>query len=243
MNRLTACINFQTKSMIKSSVIFMAIYFIVSIVLFSMTMVSFQYSSNGSFTTGFYIGAGIFIFVYVIASYKEMFNYLLMFGNTRKNILLSFVITSAAMSVSFSIISSLVTLSEKAVSMVFGVSRPNSISLLNLIYRNTGLTSESLWLAAFFFLICSFSLLYGVLAYKFGNVFITVFWVCFGLAFIGLPTLLDSNTFRVISEVFTFFFRVGSEHGILLAPINFIATSVVLCIASFLASRRQPQAA
>jgi hypothetical protein len=243
MNRLTECINLQLKSIIKSSVIFMAIYFAVSIVLFSMTMISFQYNSNGSFTTGFYIGAGIFIFVYVIASYKEMFNYLLMFGNTRKNILLSFVITSAALSVSFSIISTLVTLAEKAVSMIFGFSRPNSINLLNLIYKNSGFASETLWLAAFFFLICSFSLLYGALAYKLGNVFITIFWVCFGLAFIGLPALLDTSSFKVIGEAFTFFFRFGSEHGILLAPINFIAASAILCITSFLASRRQPQAA
>ncbi len=242
MNRLTACINFQMKSMVRSSVIFLIIYFAASVALLSMFILSLGNGSGGSFTSGLYIGGGIFIFVYVIAAYKEMFNYLLMFGNTRKNILLSSIITSAVMSVFFSVISTLVTLAEEAVSKVFGLGRPDSISLLNLIYKDTGLFSESLWLAAFFFLICSFSLLYSALAYKLGNVFITLFWVCFGLAFIGLPALIDMNTFKVIAKAITSFFRVGAEHGILLAPINFIAASVILSIAAYLASRRQPQA-
>lgn len=243
MNRLTACINFQIKAMVKSSLIFLAIYIAASVTLLSMFMISFNNSSGGSFTSGFYIGGGIFIFVYVIASYKEMFNFLLMFGNTRKNILLSTIITSAVMSVLFSVLSAIVVLAEEAISKILGFSNPGSISLINLIYKDTNLFSESIWLAAFFFLICLFSLLYGALAYKFGNAFITLFWVSFGLAFTGLPALIDMNTFKVIAEVITSFFRVGSEHGILLAPVNFIAASLVLSIAAFLVSRRQPQAA
>jgi hypothetical protein len=153
------------------------------------------------------------------------------------------IVTSAAMSVLFSALSALAALADEVMPKVFGFGLPGSISILNLIYKNTGLFSESIWLAAFFFLIYSFSLLYGALAYKFGNVFITIFWVCFGLAFLGFPVLMDMNTNIVLAKALTLFFSIGSEHGILLAPVNFIAASVVLCIAAFWASRRQPQAA
>jgi len=242
MNRLTACIKFQMKSMLKGSLIFMAIYIAVSVALLCIFTISSDISTGGSSTSGFHIGSSIFIFVYVIAAYKEMFNYLLMFGNTRKNILLSSIVTSAAMSVLFSAASVLAALADAAVPKILGLGS-GSISILNLIYKNTGLFSESIWLAGFFFLICSFSLLYGALAYKFGNVFITVFWVCFGLSFVGIPVLLDMNSFKVLAKALTSFFSLGSEHGILLAPVNFVAASVIICILTFLASRRQPQSA
>lgn len=243
MNRLSKCINFQIKNMIKGSVIFLAIYFLVSLALYLLFAFSINNNSGGSINSGFYIGAAIFIFVFVIASYKEMFNYLLMFGNIRKNILLSSIITAAVMSVSFSAISSIFLQVEGAISKSMGNDRFGNINLINLIYEDSGIFSEFLWLTAFFFLICSFSILYSTLAYKFGSVFITVFWVCFGLSFIGLPILLDMNSFKVLADALVFFFRVNSEHGVLLAPINFVAVSAIFSAIAYLVSRRQPQAA
>ncbi len=240
MNRLSKCINFQIKNMIKGSVIFLTIYFLVSLALFILFAVSINNGSGGSINSGFYIGAGIFIFIYVIAAYKETFNYLLMFGNTRKNILLSGIVTSAIMSLSFSVISSISMQVEDAISKSMGNGRFGSINLINLMYEGSGVFSVFIWLTAFFFLICSFSLFYSTLAYKFGNIFITLFWVCFGLAFIGLPILLDMNSFKVPLE---FFFRIESERGILLAPVNFVVASAIFGAIAYLVSRRQPQSA
>lgn len=243
MNRLSKCINFQIKAMVKSSAIFLAIYFLVSLALYMLFAFSINNSSGGSINSGFYIGAAIFIFVFVIASYREMFNYLLMFGNTRKNILLSSIVASAIMSLSFSVISSISLQVEGAISKSMGNGKFGNINLINLVYKDSGIFSEFVWLMAFFFLICSFSLLYSTLAYKFGSIFITLFWVCFGLSFIGLPILLDMNSFKVLDEALVFFFRVNSEHGVLLAPINFVAVSAIFSAIAYLISRRQPQSA
>lgn len=243
MKRLSKCINFQIKNMIKGSVIFLAIYFLVSLALYLLFAFSISNSPGGSINSGFYIGAGIFIFVYVIAAYKETFNYLLMFGNTRKNILLSSIVTSAVMSLSFSVISSIFLQVEGAISKQMGNGKIGNINLLNVMYEGSDIFSGFLWLTVFFFLICSFSLLYASLAYKFGNVFITVFWVCFGLSFIGLPILLDMNGFKVLADALVFFFRIGYEHGILLAPVNFVVASAIFSAIAYLVSRRQPQSA
>ena len=241
MNRLSKCINFQIKNMIKSSVIFLAIYFAVSLALYLLFAFSINNSSGGSINSGFYMGTAIFLFVFVIASYKEMFNYLLMFGNTRKNILLSSIVTSAVMSLSFSVISSISIQVEDVLSKSIGNGRFGNINLINLMYEGSGVFSVFIWLTMFFFLICSFSLLYASLAYKFGSVFITVFWVCFGLSFIGLPILFETNNFKVLADALAFFFRIGSEHGVLLAPVNFVAASAIFSAVAYLASRRQPQ--
>ncbi|MDD2503239.1 MAG: hypothetical protein PHG58_05200 [Clostridia bacterium] len=249
MNRITKCITFQIKAMAMSSAIFLVIYIAATLVLASLLLVASESTSGGStislssVSSGFYIGAGIFIFVYVIAAYKETFNYLLMFGNTRKNILLSTVVTSAVMSLAFSAISLIIFQVEGAISKLSDFSSYSSVNLINLIYKDSGIFSEFLWLTAFFFLICSFSLLYSTLAYKFGSIFISLFWVCFGLSFIGLPILWDMNSFKVLDEALTSFFRIGSEHGILLAPVNFVAASAIFSAVAYLASRRQPQSA
>lgn len=241
MSRLTKCINFQIRNMVKGTAIFLAIYIAATLVLSSLLMVTSESSSSKSGLSGIYIGGGIFIFVYVIAAYKETFNYLLMFGNTRKNILLSTVVTSAVMSLSFSIISFVILQVENAMSKLFDFNSSSNMSLINMMYEDSGIFTEFLWLMAIFFLICSFSLLYASLAYKFGNVFITLFWVCFGLAFIGLPILLDMNSFKVLADAVMFFFSIGSEHGILLAPVNFVVASAIFSVIAYLVSRRQPQ--
>ena len=238
MNRLEKCIRFQLNAMIKSSIIFLAVYFAVTAALFTLFDIYISTGSGGSLNSGFYISAGIFVFVYVIVTYKEMFNYLLMFGNTRKNIILSTIAASAVMSLMFSIISTAILQAERAISHAKGYGWYGGISLLDLAYKDSSVLSESLWLFTFFFLICSFSLLYSTLAYKLGSVFITLFWVCFGLSFLSSPLLMSSKT---ISEIIIFFFCTEFEHGILLAPVNFTVMSVIFCLIGYVVSRRQPQ--
>lgn len=238
MNRLEKCIRFQIRSMIKSSLIFLAVYFAVSLVLFTIFSIYISNGSKGSLNSSFYISAGIFIFVYVIVVYKEMFNYLLMFGNTRKIIMLSTIATSAVMSLLFSLISTAILQVEHTISLAKGYGWYGGINIINLAYKNSNMLTETIWLFSFFLLICSFSILYSTLAYKLGSVFITLFWVCFGLSFVASPFLMNSKKF---SDIIILFFCTEFEHGILLAPVNFIVLSAIFCAAGYLAARRQPQ--
>ncbi len=242
MNRLVKCIHFQLKTMLRSSAIFIAIYFASILVLQLFLTISVSNSGSGS-NSGFFIGGGIYIFIYVIANYKEMYNYLLMFGNTRKNIFLSNAIVSVMQSILFAAISVILILIGDIASRTFGFGQPGENSLISLIYNGSSLASEFIWLAAFFCMICSFSFIYGSLAYKFGNVFITVFWVSFGLSFVAVPVLAESNSGRLLVKALSMFFSIGNPNGILLAPINFVIAAILLGMASFAISRRQPQTA
>lgn len=243
MNRLVKCINFQLKSMTKSTVIFLCVYIASSLALFMLFQcsVSVGSNSNSSISSGFYIGGAIFAFVYTIANYKTTFNYLLMFGNNRKNIFLSSVITFVVMSVLLAAVSMLSLLIEGALSKALQFNA--SGSLISLIYGGANTASEFLWFATFFIMICSFSMLYSSLAYKFGNVFITVFWVGFGISWFVLPVLLSFSRMPTFIALINAYFCIGNPNGILLAPVNFLITTVIFSTITYIISSRQSQVA
>ena len=239
MNRLVKCVNLQFRIMAKSTLLFLGIYFAVTLALL-LLFLSFRGSnSNGDVNTGFYIGGAIFAFIYVIANHKAMFNYLLMFGNTRKIFFFSTAITSVAMSIFLSLVSIFSLFWDELMSKTFHFN--NTDNLLNLIYNSSNKAAEFLWFAAFFIVICSFSMLYGSLAYKLGTVFITVFWVAFGLSWMVLPGLAGMGGITAFINILKTYFSVGVPNGILLAPVNFIITAIVLGGAAYFISRRQPQ--
>lgn len=244
MNRLAKCIQFQLKSMAISTLVYTAIYYGACILLFTIVSISIDTSDgNNSISSGFYIGSAIFAMIYVISNYRSNFNYLMIFGNSRKNIFFSFAVTALVMSAALSLISVLTQWFEGVVlpTPAFGA----SISLLKLVYGNTNIASEFLYYSALFILICSFAMLYSSLAYKLGKVFITVFWVVFGLSFIILPMSAGLSTpfASFILNALIAFFRIGTSNGVLLAPVNFIIASVLFAAITYLLSRRQPQTA
>lgn len=241
MNRLAKCIKFQFVNTTKSTVGFLGIYTAISLALLIMFLNLNDSNSNGSISSGFYIGGSVYAFVYVIANYKAMFNYLLIFGNTRKNIFLSSAITSIMLSILLSVVSILSLFIENVLSKVFLYN--NSANLLSLIYNSSNYASEFLWFTAFFIMICSFSMLYGSLAYKFGKVFVTVFWVGFGVSWMVLPIISGMNNVSIFITALKTFFCIGVTNGILLSPVNFIITAMIINAAAYVISRRQSQIA
>lgn len=237
MSRLKKCIGFQFKSMAKSTSIFICIYILVCAVI----LLFLSFSIHGSFNSGFYIGCAVFVFVYVIASYRESFNYLLMFSNTRKNIFLSSAVTFAAMSIFLAVISIFSIQFDGIAARVLEYSGISHSGLISLMYDSSNMAAELLWFTTFFILICSFSILYSSLAYKLGKVFITLFWVFFGVSWIVLPATSGIDGVSVFFNTLKAFFCIGVPNGILLAPVNFTITAVILGAAAYLISSRQPQ--
>lgn len=239
MNRLKKCIDFQMKSMIKTTIIFICIYILVCAVL----LLFISPSINGGFNSGFYIGCAVFIFVYVIAGYRENFNYLLMFSNTRKNIFFSSAVAFAAMSIFLAVVSILSIQMDGVLARLFEFGGNSHYGLITLMYNDSNMAAEFLWFTAFFILICSFSMLYSSLAYKLGKIFITFFWICFGISWVVLPAASGIDGASTFFNTLKAYFCIDVQNGILLAPVNFTITAVILGAAAYLISSRQPQAA
>lgn len=241
MNRISKCIYFQNKSMLKSTLIFIFYYTIVCLGMFLLPVIFSELKVGGtSFNSGFNMGASVFAFIYVIASYKEMFNYLLLFGNTRRTIFLSSIVTNIALSIILAVVSAISPYVESTITKLFGYNNTN-VKLLNFIYPDSNWASELLFVTALIILLTSFSMLYGALSYKLGKIFIIVFWVAFGVSFIAFPILAAMYDLTIILNAIELFFCLGVPNGILLAPINFILLSLIFNALAYLLSRRQPQ--
>ncbi len=241
MNRLSKCIYFQNKNMLKSILIFMFYYTAIYLfVLLLPVIFSVLGTDDRNFNSGFYMGAAIFAFVYVIATYKGTFNYLLLFGNTRRTIFLSSIVTNTVMSIFLAVISAVSPFLEKPLVKLFGYNSMD-FKLLNFIYPDSNWASELLFLATLFILLLSFSMLYGSLAYKLGKAFVIVFWVAFGISFVSFPIIADIYNLTFILKAIELFFCFGVPNGILLAPVNFILLSLIFNALAYLLSRRQPQ--
>ena len=226
--------------MAKTTITFLCIYFAVCLALFVLFQTT---TSEGSVNSGFYIGSSVFIFVYVIADYKEKFNYLLMFSNTRKNIFISSAVTFTVMSIFLAVVSILSIRLDGVVSRAFEFGGSGHLGLLSLIYNSSDIAFEFLWFTTFFILICSFSMLYSSLAYKLGKVFITLFWICFGISWFILPIASGLDGATTCINALKAYFCISVPNGILLAPVNFIITTVIFGAAAYVISSRQPQVA
>lgn len=241
MNRVSKCLYFQNKNMVKSTLIFMLYYTMISLFLLLLPVIFKDLRIGGSnFNSGFYMAAAIFAFVYVIASYKETFNYLLLFGNTRKTIFISSIVTNTAMSLLLAVISLISTFVEAPIANWFGYDSIGT-DLLDFIYQSNSWASKLLFIAAFLILLAAFSMLYGALSYKLGKVFTIVFWVAFGVAFVSLPIVAANSKLNFIIIAIELFFCLGVPKGILLASINFILLALIFSSLTYLLSRRQPQ--
>jgi hypothetical protein len=89
-------------------------------------------------------------------------------------------------------------------------------------------------------MVCSFSMLYSALNYKFGKKFVIFFWVVFGLSFMALPAITFNGQYAVINAIKAFF-CAGDSNGMLVAPLHFIIAAVVLGGITYLLSSRQQQ--
>jgi hypothetical protein len=244
MNRLKKCVYIPGKSMIRSSLYFMLIYLLVYAVLLSSAIIFRNEGSKVYFYSGFDVSAAIFVFIYVISSYKEMNNFLLMFGNTRKMVFLSQVAVNTAMCAILALMSLLFVGIDHIVAGVMFPGFKVSPSSVNAIYPYAGIASVFIFVMAFYILLTSFSMVYGTLAYKFGKVFIAAFWICFGLSFAILPIIIDVfGIGKAFINAIEAYLCINLNNGILLASANFIITALLFNAFAYLVSRRQPQAA
>lgn len=247
MNRLIKCVQFQMKSMMKRILYFMMYYSVIYIALILLlSLVNPKPDSGGNIVAGFSISGAIFVFIIITVSYKSIFNFLLMFGNTRKNIFLSSVSAITLASVALSAISVLFDLLDKffVSKVVNNFNVEKNMDLLNTLIYKKGVTiaEEFLWYAAMFILVCSFALLYGSLRYKFGKAFTIAFWVGLSLISTFVPTLAGIDDIAMLNALKAYL-CIGVPNGILLAPVNFIITAVVLSAVTYAVTARQPQTA
>jgi hypothetical protein len=246
MNRLLKCIQFQLKGALQSTSWFLGIYLVIYLFLFVLLqqLISSSDNSSGSVNSGFFLAGAIFVFVQVSASYKPNFNYLLMFGNTRRNIFLSTVSASAALSVIMAVISVASQFVDNAITKTLSKnSEAVYYDLFSILYKsNVNTFTESLWFLAMFIVIFSLAMLYGAMAYRFGKVFITAFWVVLGLCLTVLPlTIPVLNGTNVYVAALKMYFCAGVSGGIMLAPVNFIITAIIFCAVTYVLSTRQSQ--
>ena len=239
MNRISKCLRFQLKNMLKSTLWFLIIYCLAAYGLSLLTYILSGGAQN-TFKSGLSIGAAFYIFVYVISDYRTTFNYLMINGNTRTTIYISNIIANIILSVAMSILSYLSGFADAFFTKALSGIIPGQISILQFIYPGSVGVLELPYLAALFILITAFSKLYGVLNYKFGKYFVTIFWVGFGLAVISLP-LSGSDSFLKIGTIIEKYLWLGHPNGVLLAQASFIITALVFGAAAYLVSRRQPQ--
>lgn len=239
MTNISKCFRFQTRNMFKSVLTFLFIYILVLIGLLSITLVSAGTRYN-SFRSGFFLGSLIFTFIYAAADYRSTFNYLLIYGNTRKTIFLSTMFANIALSVTMSVLTTLFSLGENFVTRTS--SNGIDMSLVHLLYPNSNLASELLFMTLLFLLVTSFASVYGSLAYKFGKFFITPFWILFGLAVLLIPAT-GMNEPAGIQQLIKTYFCLENPNGILLAPVNFLASALIFGLGTYLISSLQPQTA
>ena len=238
MNRISKCLRFQLKNMLKSTLWFLIIYCLAAYGLSLLTYILSGGAQN-TFKSGLSIGAAIYAFVYVIADYRATFNYLMINGNTRSTIYISNVITNIILSAALAVLSYLSGFADAFFTKIVSGTALEQFSILQFMYPGSARVLELPYLAALFILLTSFSMLYGALAYKFGKYFITVFWIGFGLAVISLP--LSGDGFITIGTIIEKYLWLGNPNGVLLAQASFIITALVFGAAAYLVSRRQPQ--
>lgn len=244
MDRLKKCVYIPVRYMIRTSLYFMLIYLLVCVVLLSGALMFRDDGSKVFFYSGFDISAAIFAFIYIISDYKEMNNFLLMYGNTRKMIFLSKVIVNITMCIILALMSLLFIGYDHIVTGAIMPGIEISPSVVNVLYPYAGIVSEFIFIMAFYILMTSFSMVYGSLAYKLGKVFIASFWICFGLAFIMLPLIISNlGIGNALVNAIDAYMGINLHNGIFLASANFIITALLFNAFAYLLSRRQPQVA
>lgn len=240
MKRISTCLRFQTKNMIISIIYFTVIYFLVSIGLLCIPLLSGGDITTNSFSSGFIIGAVFFAFVYVIADYRQSFNYLMINGNTRKTIFVSSSLSNIVLSFILTFLTFIFDITDSLINRMLAGDSNTTVNLLQIIYPGCSKASVLLFCTAMLIALTAFSMLYGALAYKFGKYFIILFWVGFGLVFLALP--FSAKSLDIIKLIETVLF-IGKPNGILLAPISFITAAVLFGTVTYLIAKRQPQTA
>lgn len=236
MNRTLKCTKFELSRLLTSMGVFLGIY----IAAYLLMMILFANTSGNSGTTNMNLcfAAGIFITVVLMATYKNFYNNLMMFGNTRQSIINSMFIISAMISVTFAILS---LLSEYLNTWLGKILAFSTSSLLNMIYGRVNDFEKLLFFMTMLLALCTFALLYGALEYKIGRIFKVIFWVAFGFLWMLIPIIQRLNIVTQVVNALKWYFGYRMSNGILHVSLHFFVTAVILGGITYLIARRQPQ--
>lgn len=240
MSRTLKCVKFELSRSIKSLLIFLGIYIIAYILL--TVMASVVSHSEGSSNSALIFGVSIFISVLLMASYKNFFNNLMMFGNTRQTILSSLFIFSAILSAGLAIISLLSDYLDLAIAKPINF-LPIILTSRIVGYRDANDFGTLLLYFTVLFCLCMFALLYGALEYKIGKMFIVIFWVFFGFMWTFFPVLVSLNFLPTIVGFGKWYVGFGVSLSILHASLHIFVTGLIFAGITYLVARRQPQRA
>lgn len=237
MERTLKCVRFQSKRILESFAAFTLIYLLFYVIaVIAVT----QIPNHGNFNGTFFFAAFIFTFVIIAALYNNVFNSLLMFGNTRRTILSSFYITCIWFSAMVAVLSELSELLNSTISGIFHFA---ANPIVDGIYGNPNPLSEMLWFFTLFLLVTMIAYIYGALCYKIGKMFRVIFWCGFALIMMFLPAFPTKNVHTAIIKAMWSFFGYKTANGIYLCSAHFLITAVILGFILWLIVHHQPQRA
>lgn len=194
------------------------------------------YGVGGSF---FLLYAVIFVFVIGTTLYKNLWNNLLLYGNTRRDIYYGMLLGFAAISTVLALAAWPADAAAKAVHRALGLS---VFDLTAALYPGAG--AGALLLLNFGALFCAagLSLLLGALIYKFGRIAYVVFWMSFTL----LPSLVmpffkaETGSIAALAALRAF---IGANGHPVAGFLYLALAGLVLSLGSLALSVRQPQRA
>jgi hypothetical protein len=256
--RLARCIRYRLRGLTRASLIYLAIFLLVDLVLPTLVYLVFreQIISGGStfqygiagFLPGslpFLLSTMIFLFVGAYASFREDFNHLLAMNNTRMNQYWSTLISFLTASVIFVVIGNIVGWLE--IVMQAWIKQENPIARLSKFFagfggENVAASLSGLLLCLVIFLAAgSFGEIAGILSYRFSNIFVIPFWICFGTSFIVVPILAGTTTW--FKNLLIWFFGYGQANSILISALHLLVLTVIFKVLSLLFIRKLPQSA
>jgi len=190
MNKLLTNYKYNMRSQSIKALWYLTIYpSIIVIVYISLIKTGIFSEADGSFVNRIW-GSIIFLFA-IFVKFKEDFNYLLTMSSTRLEIFLGKMATALTFSFVFGFIIILERMITDRLNIAF-----NFHNITDPMYYWAPYASDSLFAAFFYFftmcLLYSISGIFlGTLFYRYGNKFVTIFWLVFSaIPSVFLPFLM-----------------------------------------------------
>jgi hypothetical protein len=254
-NRLKLCLNYRLRGMSRASLIFLAIFVMVDLVLpgvFFALLGRRIFGPDGQpqinygtmpVSYSFLLSAMIFLFVSAVGSFSEDFNFLLTLNNTRRSQFVSSLLVMLISGAWFFIASLLIHWLEGLVSVLINQgSLSEMVRALISEYNAANLAGSlaNLLLTLVIFLgVYAFGLAAGILIYRFGRYFTVPFWICFGTSFFIIPLLIATS--EPVRNAAAWFVGAGKPLPSLSLASHLGLTGLVLLIIGAMSIRKLQQ--
>lgn len=234
MERIWKCARFTLARIWKSALIVTLIYFAFII---GVTTLINTITPDGTkvMQSSLILFAFIYLFFFLHSLYRNLWNNLLLFGNTRMasfgGILLAILCVDAA----FAILS---VLSDGFTVFLGGVMHFQTGSFYGVLDPQASPIQGIWYYFCLLFAVSCFSLLYGTLLYKIGKAFHAIFWIAFAAFWsVGVPIFHNAQGQQTFTQ--TWAWLVGIHH-LAAASLHALVIGAVFAAIAFLLARRQP---